>query len=133
MKLIPFNELNKFLRVVAVRGVSGFFQPSGPGPVVVFRQVKEGGIAGPGSQKEAVVPEGMHGMVVFSKTLSPLVIVMPGIVPIPAGMALDPEVVVGLSRKLPIAKPAFQQSLGQGDAGRDAIPGAVTENIPTKF
>ena len=84
-------------------------------------QVKKGGVPGTGGQKQAVVPKGMHRVIVLPEALSTFIIVVPGVVSLPARMALYPEMVVGFPREFTLPKTTFQQSLGQGNTGGDSV------------
>src|SRR5690606_41171110 len=72
---------------------------------------------------------GEHRVVVFSETLPLGVVIMEIELPLPTFMAFDPKVIVGLQGELPLAGPAFQDSLGQSNAGRDPkVPHLVLGN-----
>ena len=64
-----------------------------------------------------MVPIRIHRVVVLAETLAAGIVVMSFVVPVPARMAFDPKVVVGLARERPLPKTAFQQALRQGNAG----------------
>src|SRR5690606_23484226 len=121
IQTVSLDQGNQLLWIFSIGGITGLPEAVRPFFIVVHPVIEQKGIAGTGGQKQAVVPKGEHGVVVFSKALPLGIIVVKIKVPLPTRMALDPKMIVGLQGELPTARSAFQDSLGQSDAGGDAI------------
>src|SRR5690606_14726386 len=115
------DQGNQFLGILPIGGIARFAKAVRPFFVIVPPVVEQKGIARTGRQEQTVVAEGIHRMVVLSETFALGVIIVKIKFALPARMALNPKMVVGLQGKLAPPGTTFQNALRQGDAGRNAI------------
>ena len=121
VEVVVLDEGDQAVGVGAVGGIAGLLQSLGPPLVVGDLQLEEEGIAPALLQELGVVFIGVLHLAVGAETLAARVVVVIDLASPPGVVALDAEVVVAAPGQGAVARPALQQSLGEGDAGRDAV------------
>ena len=115
VEAVGLNQIDEFLGIKRVGGISALFKPSGPPSIVVDVEQIERSIS-LGFQESGVVEIGIVGRAVFSVAgLS-----REHAVAFPA-VALDAKVVVAFAGKFAGSRRTFEQSLRQGYASRNAV------------
>jgi hypothetical protein len=120
VKVVAVDQGDQSVGIGRVGGVTASLEAFCPPFVIGWIQVKQPGVSVP-EQEMAVVLVTVLGILVHAETLSFLVVVVVGSSARPSRVAFDAKVVVGPLCQLTHPVATFQNALGQGDAGRDAI------------
>ena len=122
--LIEFVFLDDGYQAVGIRGVGSItrlLQAACPAAVVGYLQVEEEGVACPPPQEERVVGVRLGRRAVGTETFVAGIVVVTHAASPPSAAALDAEVVVAFACQRAASGSALQQSLCQGDAGRNLV------------
>lgn len=120
IELIALNKVDEVLGITGIGGIAAGLETVGPSLVVGVGKTEQRAITAAASKKLAVVFKTLKGRVVGAETFTVGIIVVGDGTAVPA-MTLDAEVVVAPDGEVATASTAFEQTLGKGDAGRDAI------------
>ena len=121
VELVLLDDADEPLRVVGRRGVAGGLQSARPVLVVGGAVGEERVVAGLGVEEFGVVAVRSLDRRVAAEAFALRVVVVIDLRAGPAALALDAEVVVRVARQQAVARVRFEQPLGHGDAGRDAV------------
>ena len=121
VELALLDDADQPLGVVRSRGVAGGLQSAGPALVVVRGVGEERVVAGLRVEEFGVVLVRGLDRGVGAEAFALGVVVVVDALALPARLALDAEVVVRLHCQEAVAAVRLEDSLGQGDAGRDAV------------
>ena len=121
IELVVLDDADEPLRIVGRRGVARGLEPPGPTAVVGRGVGEERVVARLRVEEAGVVVVGVFDRRVAAEAFALGVVVVVYAVARPVALALDAEVVVRLAREPAVAGVRLQQSLGHGDAGRNAV------------
>ena len=120
VEFIKLDDVNEFLSIGGIGGVSACFQSPGPSPVVGTVEPEELGIALVVGKETAMIFIALFGIVVGPEALADVVVVLAHR-PSRPSVAFDAKVVVTLRGEQTESCPAFKGSLCQRDARWNAV------------
>ena len=119
-QVILLYAADKLVGIGRVRGITSLLEAESPALVVPAVQVEKEFVAVPVAEEVAMVTEALLRGIVRAEALSLAVIVHIHGTALPVVMALDTKVVVAVHRKGGQAGTGLYNTLGKGDAGRNA-------------
>ena len=121
VQAIELYHLNEFTRISLVGGIAAAFQAVCPPFVVGDVELEEFLVARAFGEEQGMVFIRILGIAVFPETLAFLIVVVIHPFPLPGVVALDAEMVVRFAGQFAGSGGRLDETLRQGDAGRNPV------------
>ena len=120
IELVFLDQLDEFAGVGGIRGIARTAQTPRPSLVVISIQVEKRTVTHLLAQIVRMRPVGFLRVRIDAEAFVGTLVVIQETLPLPAGIALQAEMVVRLGGQRGLPRPGLQQRLGEGDARRHA-------------
>ena len=118
VEFVKLNDLNQFVGILRISGITGSLQTTSPAFIIGGLQIEQTAVALTIYQEARMILKRLIGRIIGPETFVAGIIIVVDLPPIPP-IALDAKMVVALSDQFALSCPTLKEALCERDAGRD--------------